>query len=383
MLPEKYLIVESSSMQSAPLAGLDHATYDQYLVALHEKESNWTNANLRGMEPLPKEKLTQDTQYRLTEWLQAQPELSGQDYSDKRPMLRHLSHHLLSHAALYTHHFGAKPAQAVERTRNNLAVLLSYNVLWLDTEDDPMKGYKAERMKLPPNANDAPYYDVYRDKKHLEDDKKIARFLLGKNPHDPSETQHTETLLRDAVPCLMELEPRKITAVVPALRNRIRTDILGHLQFLDPDTRIKILEEIMNDWIDMDEDGRIAYLETLQEELNTERSPDDAIELYDSPFGTVADACFQRLTQQPELSDADRKLLTARTKNVLPFLIHRGVLETKLKPENLPQLQRVYHYLATIPPIIRPNRTEMPHLVLAKSILQSDMTLEQYRSVLH
>lgn len=351
----------------------DHQAYDASLVQLHAKNTSlWSRSTWKNPVPVTTEQFRLGAQRQIAAVLSGVPELYGQDFSDKRKLLAHLSHMLLDRSVRLLHvQQEADAARTIAMfIRAECIFIMRNKQIPLQTDDHPlMSDYKKKRIEVSTDDGRREFWAVPASR----EDAQVAEYLVGGNPNLITDTSCTESILRTATPYLMELAPGVVDSPLLSLRQKLRK-MAGEQAFFDSKLRLRMIETITDDWMQTYGSGNeIALFDQIESEIEAETGISHIAN--EDPM-KILEICFDQLIAQGvEKPEIRQKILRRR-----PLLDLVVKLAVETEDEQL--LRKTGQFFKVFIKDMKVEHREMGHLGLILSALGVDISMKDYRDYL-
>lgn len=361
--------------------GSDHAVFDACLIHAHREFLNWTTAKTPDNLPVTADDLRSHIREKLTAHLKTIPELPGQDYGVRRPLIDNLAF-LFTHESAIEFHGQRKPFETVQKSiENNLRLTVESKAIPLVTANNPLIQHGMTK-----------YHDAEIDEGGVrritkipfhpikDNDRKVLEYLAMPGKPAAAKKERLAAFLRSSCPYLTEIDDGQIEVRLLGLRQKLE-DVIGGTPFLNNPMRERLLETIMDDWVTEFSGGdKGADLFTYVEEEVAEETKDDADGAVKNVFNLsqeeVLDLCFRRLLAAPEL-DADTKQKLIRRRPVMENLLNEAAKsKDTVFLRTVGKVYEMYFQKLGLP------FGQLGHLSLAVASQDSRYDADMYRNIL-
>jgi hypothetical protein len=351
----------------------DHTTYDQCLTKLYEsKVSLWTRSTLPGSSPVTTDHFRMDAQRKISNLLADVPALKGQDLSDKRKMMLHIAHELVTRSGMFLHL--RQPPNAADimtkEIRANIRMILTDKVLLIQSDEHPLEN--DFKKKLFTARNDSGPITL-SSVPATSQDAVIAKYLIGPHPNLESDITHLRSIFEQATPYLMSAQPDAIESPLLELRQKLMT-MLREQDFFDHDLRIKTAHAIADDWQQTyTESGEAEVLDNIEKEVENETGVKKIIDAKpDIILATVFDALIKK---DPE--DPDVRAALMRRRPLLDMIVYEAMREeNKEVMAKMGDIYRVYSKRLKI------EHKDLGHFGLLIAAISETIDIDTYRMFL-
>lgn len=349
--------------------GNDHAVYDAALVKQFEAtESVWTRSAMIGTVGVTLEQFRVDAQHKLAETFSAIPELAKQDFTDRRKVLQHVAHQLVTLSTLMVH-LQQKPGaveQMMKLIRNNLIMLARKRVMIIQLDNHPLQhDYRTKSYEFKTDSGLQRYWATTG----TDDDKKFAEHVAGGDSNLDGDIDHIRGIFEKAVPFLFTVDPAGVDSPLLNLRQQLFRK-LEHRTSISPQLQKEMIRMIADDWMEMHAQTGASTLGRIEEEVEQETG---IAHITDHNPATIFQTCFEPfLAQGIDLQDVRKTLL--RLRPLLDMIVYEAI-----DNENPDLLRKAVLLFKVLRKDLQIDYAELGHLGLILAAQAPEIDIDTYR----